>query len=448
MSDRLTCFDPFAPLSGFEDSNTDGPSILNSSEWVEYFSSDGSIISITDDITMDSLFFSKRLNRDGGNRITRGILYQIRFNDLIDDGEYGRVIHGGTRMVLTDLLTTTCYSFVVIALQRRGSDTYVVVMDPTFSEELEAYIAKIALGGEDYRISFDCITQSANSATREQISTEKFRVNKIRNNSAKYISSKLLGTTVVTGNSPNIWIRQDINPDTFDELNIGKSILLRDVAGQLRSIVLKIRSSCTRKSQTYDIATSTPINLTTLQVSDAVTISLASTNGRYEVSGEVIISKNPYDYDSMSNGVEYFKGQIMSLVGNILSVKVVMIPSGASYSASSWYVTTYDPQINIPFVVSDIASDVNPLDIPSYVLETCSSSIRVQINPDVRYVSYVFRYKPVISSIWHELICFEGDNLVNFLLPNTKYEGQLVGIGEKSEKNSDYSDSIIFNTFS
>lgn len=448
MSDRLTCFDPFAPLSGFEDSNTDGPSILNSSEWVEYFSSDGSIISISDDITMDSLFFSKRLNRDGGNRITRGILYQIVFNDLIDEGEYGRIVHGGTRMILTDLITAKCYSFIVVALQRRGSDTYVVVMDPTFSEELEAYITKISLGEESYRISFDCIVQNANIGTREQLSTKKFKVNNIRNNLAKYISTKLLSTSTLTGTTPNLWIRQDINPDTFEELNVGESVLMRDVTGQLRSIELKIKNQCTRKTQTYDTTTTTPINLTTLKVSDSITISLVSTLGKYDVGGEVYISKNPYDYDSTSNGIDYLKGQILSFADNTLIIKVVMIPSGASYSGSSWFVTTYDPQINIPFVASDIASEVNPMDIPSYSFESCSSSIRVQIESDPRYVSYVFRYKPVFSPTWHDVSCFEGNNTIRFLLPNTEYEGQLVGIGEKSEKNSDYSDSIIFNTFS
>lgn len=446
MSNRLKCEIQYPNIPGLDDSNFTGGSSIDVSRFNVISSELGDITGLSKTITVDSVFYSRSLIQNGGNVISRGCLYQLVIDELVNEDDLvGSSLNGGDTFLIIDNKTSRCWPFIIVASQRRNTDTYVVILDQNCDEQFSAFV-------DDPEKSYSAMYTRDLEVSREELffhtNDIKFSVNYITNDRNNYVSTRPLAASDIESSSPYIWIngtREQFENGRFSE---GNSILLKKIDGSTFPVELLISGDCSFINQTYDFTENLQINLTQLQRSSSVEVVLANPTGEYTVGKRVYVSATPLDLESDDLGSDYFIGLITSIGLNSFTLKTIYKPTGASRNSSSWYLVTEDPRINIPVQETVFLNDLQNEDLSGFLVENASCSFRMQITQNKNFSRYTVRYKPVFSNAWKYSDVSEGDTRIFSILPNSQYEIQVMGFGGSGSEFCSFSDSIMFNTFS
>jgi hypothetical protein len=446
MSYRLNCDVKYPSVPGLDNSNFLGASSLDASRYSFLKSEENEVSGLTKTITVDSVFYSRSLNQNGGNEISRGCLYQITFNGLINDDDlYGSSLNGRDTLLIIDDYTSRCWKFTVVAVQRRMTNTYAVLLDDSCDSDFDSYVSETdkkysVVYSRDLDVSQEDLFRLSNDIS--------FSINYITNDSSNHVSSRVLSYSDVETPNPNIWVKASRTQFENGNFEPGNPVLLRNSNGSDDTRELIISGDCSFSNQTYDFTNSLQVNLLQLKLSDSVVVSLLNPSGEYEVGKRVYVSATPLDLESQDLGSKYFIGIVSSSSGNSFTLKTIYKPSGASRNSTSWYIVTEDPRINIPIENSDALHGLQNSDLVDYILENPSSSFRIQVKKNKKFSYYTARFKPVFSSSWRYVTVNERDTRIHSILTNCRYEVQIMGFGASKRDFSSFSDSTIFNTFS
>jgi photosystem II stability/assembly factor-like uncharacterized protein len=254
MSNQLTCNDPFGYSPGLEDGNSSGPSPVSNSNTFLWYSNNGDIVQVSKSITIDSVFASFTLNQQGGNYSTSGYLYEIWFNDFVNNGNDGNVLNGGHWLFLTNGLTLDCYDLVIVDTQdvndpTHGNITKVLVADPAYSEELSKYVDSIQVGEQLYYISTTPLTEYANKGVFRLDNNIKRKVNFNSKDLSRIIDQPLLSYS----SNESLWINSPESVLSYPQLSEGNSLRLQKNDNRDSGFEVVINGTPTYRGQINDV---------------------------------------------------------------------------------------------------------------------------------------------------------------------------------------------------
>jgi hypothetical protein len=449
MPNRLTCNDPFGYVPGLEDGNPLGPSPVSNSNPQSWTSSLG-IIKVSTNITIDSVFASFSLNQQGGNYSTSGYLYEIWLDGFVNNGVNGNVLSGGKWAYLTDLLSLNVYDLIVIDTQDvddsiEGNITKVLVVDPSYSESLLGYVLLIQQGDQEYTLATMPLTEHGNRGVFPLENNISYRVNFNAKDLSRIIDSPLLSYS----STQSIWIDSPERILSYPELKQGNNMRVQYRDNVEYGFEVMINGTPTYRGQVNDVSTNDSyINLTNVKVGDKIGVTLQSPYMvSYKKGDYVYLSRTIIDVRSGSYGIQYLKCIVVSFSSGILNLMVTLKPAGASDAGDLWYIISEVNQINIPISSNHYISLLDQSEIVDYNLLNPVFSVRLQIDENRKFNRYVFRYKPKNSYQWKYVNTSELDTIIENVLPNTIFQGEVMGFNDSTGESCGFSESGTFNTF-
>jgi hypothetical protein len=448
MSNQLTCKDPFAYKPGLEDGNASGPSPVSNADLMSWSSSSG-VVRFSKTITIDSVFASFVLNQQGGNYTTNGYLYEIWLDGFVNnDPVEGNIINGGHWIFVFNSLTLDVYDLVVVDTQDvtdpvEGNVTKVLVADPSYSNELSAYVDAIQEGDESYFISGTPLEEHATPAVFGLDNDITRRINLTSRNLSQLISAPLLPSST----NGSLWIDAPESVLSYPQFSVGNSLRLQRLDNRESGFEVVIDGTPTYRGQASDEATG-QVNLGLLTVGTKIALLVnLPTEKQYNKGDSVYVSPGIIDVRSGNYGIEYVRATVLSFSAGVLEMMVTFRPNGASSSGNNWYVISEVDQINIPISSNHYFSLLDPGEIPGYELLNGVFSVRLQIEDNRRFNRYVFRYKPNNSSSWKYVNASSGSTIIQNVIPNTVFDEEVMGFNDSTGECCGFSQTGTFNTF-